>query len=136
VPNNFVGRIKGLAGCGRGPHPLLPGKTGHRRQFLPGAFASSATPGSATFGNYIKRGRPWDAFVADARPVLLIDEIDKADIEFPGLAQAADGQGYRSGYAARDPKKLIPPLHGALLKNEQDVRLFERLAFIARRDGR
>jgi MoxR-like ATPase len=36
----------------------------------------------------------------------------------------------------RDPKKLIPPLHGALLKNEQDVHLFERLAFMARRDGR
>src|SRR5919106_1755339 len=35
----------------------------------------------------------------------------------------------------RDPKKLIPPLHGALLKNEQDVHLFERLAFMARRDG-
>ena len=35
----------------------------------------------------------------------------------------------------RDPKKLIPPLHGALLKNEQDVHLFERLAFLARREG-
>ena len=35
-----------------------------------------------------------------------------------------------------DPKKLIPPLHGALLKNEQDVHLFERLAFMARREGR
>jgi MoxR-like ATPase len=33
----------------------------------------------------------------------------------------------------RDPKKLIPPLHGALLKNEQDVHLFERLAFLNRR---
>src|ERR1700754_2808397 len=33
--------------------------------------------------NYIKRGKLWDAFVADDRPVLLIDEIDKADIEFP-----------------------------------------------------
>src|SRR6267142_6654405 len=33
--------------------------------------------------NYIKRGKMWDAFVADDRPVLLIDEIDKADIEFP-----------------------------------------------------
>src|SRR5659263_232740 len=33
--------------------------------------------------NYIKRGKLWDAFVADERPVLLIDEIDKADIEFP-----------------------------------------------------
>jgi hypothetical protein len=30
---------------------------------------------------------------------------------------------------------VIPPLHGALLKNEQDVHLFERLAFLARRKG-
>ena len=36
----------------------------------------------------------------------------------------------------RDPAKLIPPLHGALLKNEQDVHLFERLAFLARRESR
>jgi MoxR-like ATPase len=36
----------------------------------------------------------------------------------------------------RDPKKLIPPLHGALLKNEQDVHLFERLAFMTRREAR
>ena len=35
----------------------------------------------------------------------------------------------------RDPTKAIPPLHGALLKNEQDVMLFERLAFMARRPG-
>ena len=33
--------------------------------------------------NYIRRGKLWDAFVADERPVLLIDEIDKADIDFP-----------------------------------------------------
>ncbi len=33
-----------------------------------------------------------------------------------------------------DPRKLIPPLHGALLKNEQDVHLFERLAFLNRRE--
>jgi len=36
---------------------------------------------------------------------------------------------------SRDPTKAIPPLHGALLKNEQDVMLFERLAFMARRQG-
>jgi MoxR-like ATPase len=36
----------------------------------------------------------------------------------------------------RDPRKLLPPLHGALLKNEQDVHLFEKLAFITRREGR
>ena len=34
----------------------------------------------------------------------------------------------------KTPNKLIPPLHGALLKNEQDVHLFERLAFLARRE--
>jgi MoxR-like ATPase len=36
--------------------------------------------------------------------------------------------------AEKDPTKTIPPLHGALLKNEQDVHLFERLAFLARRE--
>ncbi|MCB1625061.1 MAG: ATP-binding protein, partial [Pseudomonadales bacterium] len=35
-----------------------------------------------------------------------------------------------------DPKKSIPPLHGALLKNEQDVHLFEQLVFMHRRAGR
>ena len=34
----------------------------------------------------------------------------------------------------REAKKLIPPLHGALLKNEQDVHLFEKLAFLSRRE--
>src|SRR5919197_794032 len=139
--------------------------------------------------NYIKRGKLWDAFVADARPVLLIDEIDKADIEFPNdLLQELDRMEffvYETGETIkarlvsealrlfyeirevpgmkkkpstselldwlkllmvedigpevlreRDPKKLIPPLHGALIKNEQDVHLFERLAFMARREGR
>jgi hypothetical protein len=37
--------------------------------------------------------------------------------------------------ASRDVRKAIPPLHGALLKNEQDIMLFERLAFLARRQG-
>ncbi|KAA5611717.1 AAA family ATPase [Rhodovastum atsumiense] len=36
---------------------------------------------------------------------------------------------------AREPQLVIPPLHGALLKNEQDVQLFERLAFLSRRGG-
>ena len=38
--------------------------------------------------------------------------------------------------ANRDPTKAIPPLYGALLKNEQDVQLLERLAFMARREQR
>lgn len=36
----------------------------------------------------------------------------------------------------KDPSKLIPPLHGALLKNEADIQLFERLAFLAKREQR
>jgi MoxR-like ATPase len=186
--------------------------------------------------NYIKRGKMWDAFVSPVRPVLLIDEIDKADIEFPNdLLQELDRMEfhvYETGETIKaqqrpiviitsnnekelpdaflrrcffhyikfpdvdtmkaivevhfpglqtrlvkealgvfydmrdvpglkkkpstselldwlkllmnediapetlrekDPRKLIPPLAGALIKNEQDVHLFERLAFMTRR---
>ena len=188
--------------------------------------------------NYIRRGKLWEAFTAPVLPVLLIDEIDKADIEFPNdLLQELDRMEfhvYETGETVkaaerpvvvitsnnekelpdaflrrcffhyirfpdrdtmtqivdvhfpgiqkmlvsraldlfyevrevpgikkkpstselldwlklllhedmpldvlqdRDPTKAIPPLHGALLKNEQDVMLFERLAFMARRKG-
>ena len=188
--------------------------------------------------NYIKKGKLWEAFESPVRPVLLIDEIDKADIEFPNdLLQELDRMEFyvyetgetikaavrpivvitsnnekelpdaflrrcffhyirfpdeetmkaivevhfpgikqklvrealkvfydirqvpglkkkpstselldwlklllvedvdESVLRERDPTKLIPPLHGALLKNEQDVHLFERLAFLARRDS-
>ncbi|HKZ96174.1 MAG TPA: MoxR family ATPase [Hyphomicrobiaceae bacterium] len=188
--------------------------------------------------NYIRRGKLWDAFQSDARPVLLIDEIDKADIEFPndllqeldrmeffvyetgetikatrrpiviitsnnekelpdaflrrcffhyikfpdpetmraivevhfpGLKGRLVSEALRMFYDIRDvpglkkkpstselldwlklllnedidpatlretdSRKLIPPLAGALLKNEQDVHLFERLAFMTRRKG-
>ena len=188
--------------------------------------------------NYIRKGKLWEAFTHEQRPVLLIDEIDKADIEFPNdLLQELDKMEfyvYETGETIkaevrpiviitsnnekelpdaflrrcffhfiafpdeetmeqivkvhypdlksrllsealqtffdlrtvpglkkkpstselldwlkllmaedidpavlreRDPRKLIPPMHGALLKNEQDVQLFERLAFISRREG-
>lgn len=188
--------------------------------------------------NYIRRGKLWEAFTSEQLPVLLIDEIDKADIEFPNdLLQELDRMEfhvYETGetvkaaerpiviitsnnekelpdaflrrcffhyikfpdrdtmqsiinvhfpdiqkrlvtkamdifYEVRevpglkkkpstselldwlklllnedmplevlqnqDPTKAIPPLHGALLKNEQDVMLFERLAFMARRNS-
>ncbi|MBB5275567.1 MoxR-like ATPase [Rhizobium rosettiformans] len=186
--------------------------------------------------NYIRRGKLWQAFAAERKTVLLIDEIDKADIEFPNdLLQELDRMEfhvYETGetvtakirpiviitsnnekelpdaflrrcffhyirfpdaetlekivevhypgikktllrnaltqfYEIRetpglkkkpstsealdwirllvaedvDPadlrgevKNALPKLHGALLKNEQDVHLFERLAFMARRD--
>jgi MoxR-like ATPase len=189
--------------------------------------------------NYIKKGKLWEAFTADERPVLLIDEIDKADIEFPNdllleldrmefhvyetgetikadkrpiviitsnnekelpdaflrrcffhyiafpdeatmrdivqvhfpdlksrlLSEALktffeirDVPGLKKKPSTselldwlklllvedidpdllteKDPNKLIPPLHGALLKNEQDVMLFEKLAFMHRRQQR
>jgi len=191
----------------------------------------------ADIRNYILRGKLWEAFTADAAPVLLIDEIDKADIEFPndllleldrmeffvyetretvkakhrpvvvitsnnekelpdaflrrcffhyirfpdrgtmarivevhypGLQknllrdaltafyEVRDVPGLKKkpstselldwiklllvddisaeALRERDPGKLIPPLYGALLKNEQDVQLFERLAFLHRRE--
>ena len=189
--------------------------------------------------NYIKPGKLWDAFEMDVRPVLLIDEIDKADIEFPNdllleldrmeffvyetgetirarlrpivmitsnnekelpdaflrrcffhyikfpdretmdkiidvhfpaikqrlvsealnvFYQIRDVPGLKKKPSTselldwlklllnedippevlreRDPKMLIPPLHGALLKNEQDVHLLERVAFLVRREAR
>jgi MoxR-like ATPase len=188
-------------------------------------------------GNYIVRGKLWEAFESDERPVLLIDEIDKADIEFPNdLLLELDRMEFhvyetKQSVVARhrpiviitsnnekelpdaflrrcffhyiafpdadtmtrivdvhfpkikkrllrealtafydlrevpglkkkpstselldwlkllvaediepeelrtnDPAKLIPPLYGALLKSEQDVQLFERLAFLNRRE--
>ncbi len=187
--------------------------------------------------NYIQRGKLWESFTADESPVLLIDEIDKADIEFPNdllleldrmefyvyetretvvarhrpiviitsnnekelpdaflrrcffhyirfpdretmtrivdvhypdiqnlllrealnvFYEIRDVPGLKKKPSTselldwlkllmvedmsaetlrtRDPAKLIPPLHGALLKNEQDVHLFERLAFLNRRE--
>ncbi|WP_454656299.1 AAA family ATPase [Bosea beijingensis] len=196
-------------------------------------------PRVSEIGNYIKRGKLWEAFAAPVRPVLLIDEIDKADIEFPndllleldrmefhvyetaetikaaqrpvmiitsnnekelpdaflrrcffhyirfpdaetmqaivevhfpGIKKRLMEEALRLFFEVRevpgikkkpstselldwlkllvaedigpevlrerDPRKLIPPLHGALLKNEQDVSLFEKLAFMARRESR
>ncbi|SOB99820.1 MoxR-like ATPase [Rhodobacter sp. JA431] len=188
--------------------------------------------------NYIRKGKLWQAFEATGKVVLLIDEIDKADIEFPNdLLQELDKMEfhvYETGETIRavhrpiviitsnnekelpdaflrrcffhyirfpdaetlraivgvhfpgikeallsaaltqfyeiretpglkkkpstsevldwlklllaedlgpedlkaDPANMLPKLHGALLKNEQDVQLFERLAFMARRQGR
>jgi hypothetical protein len=54
-----------------------------RRGRAPARRRSSATSACTTSRNYIKRGKLWDAFPRIPAPVLLIDEIDKADIEFP-----------------------------------------------------
>jgi len=61
-------------------------------------------------------------------------EEEAVNLRVAGLAQAAHGRGHPGRCLAQyDPNKAIPPLYGALLKNEQDVQLFERLAFITRR---
>ena len=61
--------------------------------------------------------KPSTSELLDWLKLLLIEDID------PSLLTESQ------------PGKLIPPLHGALLKNEQDVMLFERLAFLSRREG-
>ena len=62
-------------------------------------------------------------------------EEEALDLRAARLDQAADGRGHpaRGAALAATTKKIIPPLHGALLKNEQDVHLFERLVFMHRR---
>jgi MoxR-like ATPase len=62
--------------------------------------------------------KPSTSELLDWLKLLMIDDIDLETLR------------------QKDPTKLIPPLHGALLKNEQDVQLFERLAFLARRETR
>jgi MoxR-like ATPase len=61
--------------------------------------------------------KPSTSELLDWLKLLLVEDIDESVLR------------------ERDPSKLIPPLHGALLKNEQDVHLFERLAFLQRREG-
>jgi MoxR-like ATPase len=135
--------------------------------------------------NYIVKGVLWQAFEADQPTVLLIDEIDKADIEFPNdLLHEIDHMEFYvcetrelikakhrplviitsnnekglpdlkkkpstselidwlklllaedippEALFSEDEKIVVPPLHGALLKNEQDVHLFERLVMMNR----
>jgi hypothetical protein len=108
------------------------------------SFTTSASPTPTRCGDHrsalsrhqaTSGGRGAQAVLRDPRRAG--DEEEALDLRASGLAQAADGRRHRPGnLRERDPKKLIPPLHGALLKNEQDVHLFERLAFMARREGR
>jgi MoxR-like ATPase len=61
--------------------------------------------------------KPSTSEVLDWLKLLLAEDLDPEDLK-------------------REGSNLLPKLHGALLKNEQDVHLFERLAFMARRQGR
>ena len=72
--------------------------------------------------NYIRHGKIWEAFEADEQPVLLIDEIDKADIEFPNdLLQELD----RMEFYVYETKKLVAARHRPIIiitsNNEKEL---------------
>src|SRR6201747_1522812 len=72
--------------------------------------------------NYIKRGKLWDAFVADERPVLLIDEIDKADIEFPNdLLLELDRMEFFVYETAETVKARVRPIVIITSNNENEL---------------
>jgi MoxR-like ATPase len=72
--------------------------------------------------NYIKRGKLWDAFVADARPVLLIDEIDKADIEFPNdLLQELDRMEFFVYETGETVRASVRPIVIITSNNEKEL---------------
>ncbi len=73
-------------------------------------------------GNYIVRGKVWEAFESEEQPVLLIDEIDKADIEFPNdLLRELD----RMEFYVYETKKLITARHRPIIvitsNNEKEL---------------
>src|SRR3569833_3206188 len=72
--------------------------------------------------NYIKRGKLWEAFEAPQRPVLLIDEIDKADIEFPNdLLQELDRMEFYV-YETNEPVSAkVRPIVIIPTNNEKDL---------------
>jgi MoxR-like ATPase len=73
-------------------------------------------------GNYIVRGRVWEAFDSERRPVLLIDEIDKADIEFPNdLLRELD----RMEFYVQETRELVRARHRPIIlitsNNEKEL---------------
>ena len=72
--------------------------------------------------NYIKRGKLWDSFVSDERPVLLIDEIDKADIEFPNdLLQELDRMEFFVYETSETVKARRRPIVVITSNNEKEL---------------
>ena len=72
--------------------------------------------------NYIKPGKLWDAFVADEAPVLLIDEIDKADIEFPNdLLQELDRMEFYVHETQQTVKAVQRPIVIITSNNEKEL---------------
>src|SRR3979409_175178 len=72
--------------------------------------------------NYIKRGKLWEAVTSDKRPVLLIDEIDKADIEFPNdLLQELDRMEFYVYETDETIKAAIRPIVLITSNNEKEL---------------
>ena len=72
--------------------------------------------------NYIRRGKLWEAFAMDERPVLLIDEIDKADIEFPNdLLQELDRMEFYVYETSETIKAHVRPIVIITSNNEKEL---------------
>lgn len=72
--------------------------------------------------NYIKKGKLWQAFSAEKRPVLLIDEIDKADIEFPNdLLLELDKMEFHVYETGEQVKAAIRPIVIITSNNEKEL---------------
>ncbi len=79
-------------------------------------------PRVSDISNYIKRGKLWDAFTSDKRPVLLIDEIDKADIEFPNdLLQELDRMEFFVYETGENIKAAKRPIVMITSNNEKEL---------------
>ena len=72
--------------------------------------------------NYIKKGKLWEAFTHDSQPILLIDEIDKADIEFPNdLLQELDRMEFYVYETNETIKAMVRPLVFITSNNEKEL---------------
>lgn len=73
-------------------------------------------------GNYIVKGKMWQAFESEVRPILLIDEIDKADIEFPNdLLQELDKMEFFVYETQQQVKAKIRPIVIITSNNEKEL---------------
>src|ERR1700710_2452135 len=72
--------------------------------------------------NYIKKGKLWEAFTSDKRPLLLIDEIDKADIEFPNdLLQELDRMEFHVYETKETVRAVERPIVIITSNNEKEL---------------
>ena len=72
--------------------------------------------------NYLKKGKLWEAFTSPVRPVLLIDEIDKADIEFPNdLLQELDRMEFFVQETGETIRAAVRPVVVITSNNEKEL---------------